>query len=122
MLRQSPAAAIFRTGSFARAALVRRQRTLRAGRIPREITLDACEDSARQAVLVRIVVQALLLFGIRDERGLDENRWNVRRLEDCKACLLDAALVQGVHLLQLAEHGVAEPQAVIDRRGLRQIE
>src|SRR5712691_2181775 len=91
----------------------------RAGQrgILRNVVLDAAQDRARDFLLVGHVVQTPFLVGIADEGRLDQDRGYVGRLQNGKAALLDASLVQEVHPAQFAQHGPAELEAVADLRG-----
>ena len=62
----------------------------------REITLDASDDGLRHLLLIGIVVEPRLLFGIADEGGLDQDRGMSGALRDRKTRLLDVGLVQPV--------------------------
>src|SRR5260370_231865 len=65
---------------------------------------------------------ALLVLRIGDEGGLHEDRRHVVRLEHGEARLLDARLVQVAARAKVLQDRIPQPQAVIDGRGLRQVE
>src|SRR5450755_907084 len=90
--------------------------------IQREIALDAAENRIRELLLVLAAFQFQLFVGVGDESGLDQYRRNVRRLQNRKSGLLDAALVQRIHRTDAVEHRAADAQAVVYLRGLRQVE
>src|SRR5687768_5602145 len=98
------------------------QSRTREGRIVSEVTFDTREYSGGQLVLITVVSQFLFLIRVADECRLDQDRWNVGRLEDGKACLLDFRLMQMVDIAYLGEDCFAEFQAVVDRCCLGQIQ
>src|SRR5262245_39876314 len=87
-----------------------------------DVLPDAFEDRARKLVLISLVVKTLFFLWIRDEGGLDQDRRHVGRLEDREACLLHACFMKRVDRAEALEHRAAEPQAMVDGRGLRQVE
>jgi len=95
---------------------------LRAWRMFDEELAHAANDGIGQLVLIGIVVKTAFFVRIRDEGGFNQRRRNIRRLEDRKAGLLDAGLVQGIDRTEFPEQVLAEFQAVADRRRLRQVE
>ena len=94
----------------------------RHGRVCLEVALDAADDRAGHRLLVALVLEPRFFFRVGDERRLDQDRRDVRRLEHRETRLLDARLVQGVDALELAQHRRAELQAVVDLRRGRQVE
>ena len=90
----------------------------RERRTLREIAADAAKHRVGKLVLIALVAESPLLVGIRDERGLDKDRRNVRRLQYRESRLLDVVLVQRIDLADLVEHQAAQLQRVGDRRGL----
>src|SRR6185312_9829745 len=95
-----------------KASGARERRTLR------EVAADALGDRVGEALLLARVAQLALLVGIRDERGFDENRRNVGRLQHREARLLDDPSMQRVVRSDALEHLVSDLEAVVDLRGL----
>src|SRR5206468_8026862 len=83
-------------------------------RVGREIAADAVAHRLGELLLVPVALELQFFFGVRDERGLDQDRWNVRRLEHRKAGLLDGGLVQRVDRTDAIEHMPADLEAVAD--------
>jgi uncharacterized protein GlcG (DUF336 family) len=69
----------------------------RKRRIAREVAPDTRQQRVHQLAAVGRVAQLGLLFRVGDERGLDQDARDVRRLQHRKPGLLDARLVQAAH-------------------------
>src|SRR5437899_4709891 len=66
----------------------------RERRIRREVAADAIAHRLGELRLLPIASELQLLVGVRDERGLDQDRRDIRRLQHREARLLDDGLVQ----------------------------
>ncbi len=79
-------------------------------------------DRAREPRLVLRRAQPPFLLRIRDERGLDQHRWNVRRLQHHEARLLHLAALELADAIEFMQHFRRRVEARRDARGLRQVE
>ena len=88
----------------------------------REVALYSLENRLRHFFLVALVIEPLFFFRIADERGLDQDRRDVRGFEHGEARLLGVRLVQGIDGAQLGKHRARQFEAVVDLGRLRQVE
>ncbi len=66
--------------------------------------------------------QLALVLAIRNERGLDQHRWDIGRLEHHEPRLLHARLADFADAVERLQHVLRRHHARGDARGLRQIE
>src|SRR5450432_418623 len=91
-------------------------------RIQREIALDPSQDGLGESLLMQVALEFHFLLGVGNERGLDQDGRNVGRLEHGEASLFHDAPMQRIVRADPLEYRTADAQAVVDLRGLRQVE
>src|SRR5689334_1226226 len=94
----------------------------RERRILREVGANARRDGLGESLLLALAAKLELLLGIGDERRLHQDRRDVGRFQHGESRLLHRALVERIVRCEAVQHLLAHLEAVVDLRGLRQVE